>query len=753
MKKAFILFAALTAAQFSFAFEQDSIKLIKIQEVEVISSRATEKTPVAFSNMSKEEIERANFGQDIPFLLTLTPSVVATSEAGTGIGYTGLRIRGTDANRINITSNGIPMNDPESHGVFWVNIPDFASSLQDLQVQRGVGTSTNGAGAFGASINMKTENIPTESYGEFTGGYGSFNTSRATFKLGSGILKDHWAFDVRLSSITSDGFIDRASVDLKSYFAQGAYFNDDTMVKFITFSGKEQTYHAWDGVPDYILFPTDGSKPNRTYNSAGYMGTDANGNPMFYKNQTDNYQQTHYQLSLVQVLNPYFNFNASLHYTKGAGYYEEYKISRNLVEYGLTPFVLNETNIEKSDLVRQKHLDNDFQGIIFSLDYKKDKWNVSFGGGENYYKGNHFGYVIWTKEYANDADFFPEHEYYRSTGKKLDMNVYLKANYQLTSELSLFGDMQYRHIDYKIKGKNDKYDWSKGVMQALDIHKQFDFFNPKAGLFYEINKENSMYGSFAVAHREPNRNNYTDSDTDEMPRAEQLMNYELGYKFKNKTFAAGVNLYYMKYKDQLILNGRLNEIGEMLTSNVPDSYRTGIELLAGARINQYLEWNGNLTLSRNKIQNYTNFTSVFNEVEDEYETEQVADFFKSTNIPYSPNVIANSLFTFRHKSFNAGLQSSHVSKQYLDNTNSDNRSLNAYFVNNLRLGYDFKIKGLRQLSLNLLINNLFNEKYESNGWAWSEYYRNVDGTLDLYSGAGYYPQAGTNVMVNLNIAF
>ncbi|MCC8145287.1 MAG: TonB-dependent receptor [Bacteroidales bacterium] len=723
-----------------------------LQEVEVVSTRATAKTPVAYSNMNKEQLNEFNFGQDIPLLLTLTPSVIATSDAGTGIGYTGFRIRGTDANRINITSNGIPMNEAESHGVFWVNIPDFASSLQDLQIQRGVGTSTNGAGAFGASVNMKTENISMQPFGEFNGSYGSFNTAKATFKLGTGKISEHWAFDGRLSSIISDGFIDRASVDLKSYFAQGAYFNDNTLIKFITFGGKEKTYHAWDGVPDYILFPADGSKPDRTYNPSGYMGDDKKGNPLYYDNQTDNYNQTHYQLSLLQMLNPSLNLNVALHYTRGLGYYEEYKTERDLIQYGLKPVVLEDTTLTQSDLVRQKHLDNHFGGMIFSLDYKKDKWEVTLGGGGNYYDGKHFGYVTWIKNYINDEDFYPEHEFYRSTGKKFDMNIYLKGNYQLTDPLSLFVDVQYRHIDYKIKGKNDKWDWQIQEMQNLNIHENFNFFNPKAGLFYQLNPSNTLYGSFAVAQREPNRNNYTEATKDEFPKPERLMDYELGYKYNDRNFAAGVNLYFMQYKDQLVLNGKVNEIGEPLTSNVPDSYRMGIELIFGAKITPWLRWDGNVTLSRNKIKEYTEYVTVYAE-DGSVEEEQQADYYGTTDIAYSPDIIANSLFSFQYKSWNAGLQSSYIGKQHLDNTGKDDRTIAAYFVNNLRLGYDFKLKGLKQLSLNLLINNLFNEKYETNGWVWSCYNRNEDGSLSPYVEKSYFPQAGTNVMANIVVKF
>jgi len=741
----------------------DSLKNIRLQEVEVVSVRATNNTPVAFSGLNKETIRSVNFGEDIPFLLLLTPSVIATSDAGTGIGYTGFRIRGTDANRINVTTNGIPLNDSESHGVFWVNMPDFASSLEDIQVQRGVGTSTNGAGAFGASINMKTEAVPLRSYTEVNGGYGSFNTSKATLKVGSGIIDDHWAFDTRLSSIRSDGFIDRASVDLKSYFAQGAYFNDHTMIKFITFSGKEKTYHAWDGVPDYILFPSDTSeKGNRRYNPSGYMGDDPEGNPRYYPNQTDNYTQTHYQLAFLLVPNPVLKYNVSLHYTKGFGYYEEYKLQRTLKEYGLIPFELNGQTITESDLIRQKQMDNDFGGIVFSVDYDKNKRNFSLGGSANRYVGNHFGRVIWVKNYADDPAFDPSLEYYRSKGDKSDVNLYMRGNYPLTNNLNVYGDLQLRRIDYSIRGQNDVWDWLTDAMQNLNVHEVFVFFNPKAGLFYQLNPQNILYGSIAVAHREPDRNNYTDAGKNEIPRPERLTDYEAGYRFNNKTWAFSANLYYMVYKNQLVLNGKVNEIGEPLTSNVPDSYRTGIELTAGLRFMPALEWNGNLTLSRNKIKNYTEYVTVYDS-DGNPEPQQHADYYGTTNIAFSPDLIFNSLFTFKYRSFTAGFHSNYVGKQFLDNTGQTDenqlqsrkkeRSIDAYFVNNLRLSYDFPWGNGKQCSIQISLNNLFNEKYETNGWVWSCYYRQSDGSLEPYAEKSYFPQAGINLLTNISLRF
>ena len=738
MKKVFILFAALTAAQFSFAQEQDSIKSIRIQEVQVISNRATGKTPLSYSNIGKGEIDTQNFGQDIPFLIALTPSVVSTSDAGTGIGYTGFRIRGTDANRINITANGVPMNDAESQTVFWVNIPDFASSLQDLQIQRGVGTSTNGAGAFGASINMKTENTPVDPYGEMNVSYGSFNTSKISLKLGTGIIGNHFAFDARLSGINSDGYIDRASADLKSYFFQGIYYNERNMLKLIVFGGNEKTYHAWDGVPQ------DSLKTNRTYNPCGYMGNDATGKPMYYDNQTDNYVQTNHQLAFLHIFRPELKLNATLHYTKGDGYYEEYKTERKLTEYGLTPFTYNEELIKKSDLIRRKNLDNHFGGGVFSLDYNKGKWDASLGGGVNHYYGEHFGQIIWVKNYAGDANFCPEQEYYRNYGRKSDVNIYVRTNYAVSPQFNVFADIQYRYLKYIIKGQNDKWDDNAKNMQALDVNEHFNFLNPKFGLFYQLNSQNDLFASFAVGNREPNRKNYTNAEKEKMPTSERLLDYELGYKFKSTIFTAGVNLYYMKYKNQLILTGKVNEIGEALTTNVPDSYRTGIEFTAGVKPLSWLRWDGNLTLSTNKIKNYSEF------VTDAVTWTQTENKLGVTDIAYSPNLIANSIFSFSHGKWSAGFHSNYVGKQYLDNSSSNDRKIDAYFVNNLRLSYTFKLKNIQSINLGLLVNNIFDTQYESNGNIYDSSY-DVSGMR--VSDLRYFPQAGTNILANLNIRF
>lgn len=747
MKKVFVFIAGLMLSS-SIAFGQsDSLRLIDLQEVQILSTRASSQTPMTFSTVSKSDIQEQNVGLDIPFLMSLTPSVVATSDAGNGVGYTAIRIRGTDASRINVTANGVPINDSESHDVFWVNMPDFASSLQDVQIQRGVGTSTNGAASFGGSLNMKTENVSIQPYAELHGSYGSFNTSKLTVKAGSGLLNDHWAIDTRLSTIHSDGFIDRASADMSSYFVQGSYLGKHTVVKLLSFGGTEQTYHAWDGVPK------DKLESDRTYNPSGYMGDDAFGVPMYYDNQTDNYTQTHYHALLTHSFSPFLSLNAALHYTKGKGYYEEYEQECTFVEYGLTPFLFEGETVKKSDLVRQKRLDNDFGGGVFSLDYTKNKVSVSWGGGANYYTGDHFGQLQWVKNYAGDATFIPGQEYYRSVGEKTDANTYVKANYLLTNKLNLYGDLQYRYIHYKTYGSIDRWDWINSQMQVLDIDEHFNFFNPKAGLFYTFDVENVAYASVAIGHREPSRGNYKDAELTTKPTFERLLNYEAGYTHTQQSFLLGANVYYMDYENQLVLTGKVNEIGEAISTNIPDSYRAGIELVVGVRITPWLKWNGNVTLSQNRIKNYTEYVDVYDENWDW--SNQQANALGETPISFSPNIIANSVFSFAHKGWSAALQSTYVDKQYIDNSGSDERALDAYFVNNLRVGHSFKLKAMKELTVGFLVNNLFNEQYESNAWVYSKYKQPDagDAHLDRYADYGFFPQAGRNFMLNVVLAF
>lgn len=730
----------------SFAQVKDSLRLVKLQEVQVVATRAAAKTPFAFSNVSKEQIKKQNFGQDVPFLLTMTPSVVATSDAGAGVGYTGVRVRGTDASRINVTANGVPLNDAESHALYWVDVPDFASSVEDLQIQRGAGTSTNGAGAFGASINMKTESISSLPYAEMAGSYGSFNTHKETFKVGTGLLKNRWAFDARISNIGSDGYVDRASTNMKSFFAQAGYYGDNDILKFIAFGGKEKTYHAWNGISKSQL------ETNRRYNTCGEI-EDADGNVIgFYKNQNDNYIQYNYQALYTHIFSSQWNMNLTLHYTDGEGYYEEYKNGRTLKEYGLEPYTINGTLVKKSNLVRQKKMDNGFGGAVFSLNYASDRLQASLGAAANRYEGDNFGKVIWVKNYIGELD--PDHEYYRNNAGKTDANLYLKANYELYKGLNVYGDLQYRHIHYTIDGVNDKWDWTKSPegMQLLAINNNYNFVNPKTGLFWQINKKNSAYASFSVAQKEPTRNNFTDAKFNKTPKSEKLFDYETGYTYTDSRFMAGVNFYYMKYKDQLILTGETNDIGEPLADNVPDSYRMGMEFLLGAKITSWLRWDGNATLSENKIKNYTEYL-------DNYDADwnpmysQTAHYVGETTIAFSPSFIGNSMFTLNFKNWDVALQSSYVSKQYLLNSEQEDCKLDAYFVSNLRLGYTFSLPICKSVHVGLSVNNLFNETYENNGWGYSSYVVNSNGSKERYNDAGYFPQAGTNILAGITLKF
>ncbi|MCR4764833.1 MAG: TonB-dependent receptor, partial [Bacteroidaceae bacterium] len=571
---AFLMLAACLLPLHAQDAPKDSLKEVMLEDVEVMATRATKVTPVAFTNISRDDIQQRNFGQDIPYLLSMTPGAITTSDAGSGIGYTTIRVRGTDATRINVTANGIPMNDAESHSVFWVNIPDLASSVKDIQVQRGVGTSTNGAGAFGATINMQTGGLSTIPYVEVNGSAGSFGTHKETINVGTGLINNHWAFDARLSNISSDGYIDRASVSLQSYYLQGAWYGAKTNIKLITFAGKERTYHAWNyaSKEEMALY-------GRTYNSCGEY-YDENGQRKYYKDQNDNYVQKHWQLLFNHSFTDFLKLNVGLHYTKGDGYYQEYKMSRKLKEYGMQPFEFGGETVKKSDLVRKKMMDNWFAGGVFSLNYIKDGWNASVGGGFNRYDGDHFGRVIWVKQSGGDAD--SERNYYFNNATKNDANIYGKVSYTFANGLSPFIDLQYRNVVYKINGENDKMDGD--VHQRLAVDDHFNFFNPKGGLSWEINKNHRIYGSVSIAHKEPTRNNYTDGNPNTPPTAERLLDYELGYQYNGSWFTGGVNLYYMHYKDQLVLTGELNEIGEPMAVNMPKSYRMGAELMAGIKL-------------------------------------------------------------------------------------------------------------------------------------------------------------------------
>ena len=751
MKKTFLMAATMMASLVAAAQSAatDTVPAIALSEVEVLGTRASESTPVAFTNVTGKQLAAENHGLDIPFLLTMTPSVITTSDAGAGVGYTSMRVRGTDATRINITVNDIPLNDSESHSVFWVNTPDFASSLRDIQVQRGVGTSTNGSGAFGASVNMRTQGFSRDAFAEVSGSYGSFNTNKETLRVGSGLLGDHWSIEARLSHIGSDGYRDRASSELVSYFGQVGYFNDKTSLRFITFGGKEDTYHAWDGIS------RDDLKENRTYNPNGEIKHDGKVTG-FYKDQKDIYRQTHYQLIWNQTFTPQWKLNVALHYTDGYGYYQEYKNARTLKEYGLEPVVTPEGTSKKASLVRKKCLDSGFGGGVFSLQYSGERLAATLGGGINRYTNDHYGQVIWVENYTSPLAL--DHEYYRNDARKNDFNIYIKGNYVITGGLSAYADLQYRHIGYRMKGDNDKWDWTASPerLQVLDVDEPFDFFNPKAGLNWQMNEHNRFYASFAVAQKEPTRNNYNDGPLVKHPTSEKLYDWEAGYELRSGRLVAGLNGYYMKYKDQLVLNGKINEIGELMAENVPDSYRMGVELMAGYRFTDWLRWDVNATLSRNRIKDYVGYVS-------DYDADTWDDMWSQTEIhagdkaiAFSPSVTVGSMLALDYKGFTATLQSQYVSRQYLDNFERKDDSLDPYFVNNLDLGYTFTLPHVRSITVGATIYNLFDEKYETNGYSMtSALYPggSKDNKYTLYSDPRFYPMAGINALGHITLRF
>ncbi|WP_149205554.1 TonB-dependent receptor [Flavobacterium johnsoniae] len=692
----FILFSIFFTL-FSFGQEQDSTKVNQLDNVLVSAVRVTTKTPVTFSNMDKKEIKYRNLGQDIPVLMNYLPSVVTTSDAGGGIGYTGIRVRGSDATRVNVTINGIPYNDAESQGTFWVNMPDFASSVESLQLQRGVGTSTNGSSAFGASLNMLTDSYASKPTGEISSSYGSFNSNKNTVKFSTGLLNDHFELAGRLSTVKSDGYVDRASSDLKSYFLQGTYVGKTTLIKALVFGGTEKTYQSWNGIDAETL------NSNRTFNSAG-MYTDESGNTRFYDNETDNYKQNHYQLHWSESFSDKWSTNFALHYTKGQGYYDNYKEDADMADYGLQPV----GTVTTTDLVRQKWLDNDFYGTTFSVKYKEEKLDVILGGGWNKYEGDHFGKVIWAR-YASTSEL-GDH-YYDDYSVKTDGNVFAKANYQLTEKLSLYGDLQYRRVHYK----------ANSAETGL-VNDTFNFFNPKAGLNYEINQKNTLYFSYARANREPNRTDYEGGNV----KPEKLNDFELGWRFNSEKIQLNSNFYYMGYKDQLILTGRLDDVGAPIRANTEKSYRLGFEFDATISLSEKFIIRPNFTLSSNK--------NVDLAVEGQY--------YGTTKIAYSPEVIAGNIIVYKPiENLYVSLLQKYVGEQYMNNIELPEAKLADYFVNDLNISYEIKPKSIfKSITITGLVNNILDKKYVSNGAMW-----------DIYP--YYYPQAGINFLAGLTLKF
>jgi iron complex outermembrane receptor protein len=693
------------------------------EEVVVSAVRATQNTPATFSLVSGEALVRENPGKDLPYLIANEPSVTTTSDAGNGVGYTGIRIRGSDMTRINVTINGIPVNDPESHNVFWVDLPDLAGSINNLQIQRGVGSSTNGAGAFGASINIETDAVSHKSYGEISTVFGSFNTWKNTVKFGTGLLNDHWFIDGRASMISSDGYIDRAAASLKSFYLQTGYFNAKTLIKAVVFSGLENTCQAWYGVDAQTLDTA------RTFNWAGVLFNE-NGSLSFYDNQVDHYQQDYYQLHFSHQMSPRFMIHLAGHYTYGRGYYEEYMQDQSFTGYGMQDLYFGRDSsmtgdavtyfyhdtVNTTDLIRRRWLDNDFYGFTYSLQYNRDKTDITLGGAVNKYdNARHYGEVIWA-EFASQTG--NHHIYYDNSGWKADRNIYLKVIYRPVHRLSIYVDLQYRNIHYMVSGYEPD-------SQRLLIDETFHFMNPKAGITYTLPKIGTIYASYSIANREPIRDDYIGAAAGEKPEHETLYNLEAGIRRKSANSSFEGNIFLMNYRNQLVLTGEINEDGAFIRKNAGKSYRAGLELSGAFRVGSRLLFDGNLSLSRNKT-NYNRLNA-----------EGLMEFYENSDISFSPWLIGFMQVRFIPvNEMTMGLSGKYVSRQYLDNTQNQELSLNDYFLSDFNLGYKIHLLVIREIELILKVNNLLNHRYESNGYVY-------------YGQPWFYPQAGINFLAGI----
>ena len=719
--KNIIYFLSLLIAFNQYSQDQinDTIQGTKqnLDEVIVKSIRVKYSSPITHSNISKSELSSKNLGQDLPVLLSFLPSTVTTSDAGAGIGYTGIRIRGVSAQSTNITINGIPFNDPESHGTYWVNLPDFTSSVENLQVQRGVGTSTNGSGAFGASINILTDAISKNPFAEISNSVGSYNTLKHTVKFSTGQLNDSFELSGRLSKIDSDGYIDRAYSDLKSYFIQGAYIKGNTLIKALTFGGHEKTYQSWDGVSNDQLLE------NRRQN------------PLTYENEIDNYKQDHYQLHWNQKLNEKWSTNLGLNYTYGRGYFEQYREADSVDTYG--GIVDSDTDQNgnltgTTDLIRRRWLDNNFYVLNASTNYNSSNLNLMFNTSYSTYSGDHFGEVIWARNFSKSSSI--RDRYYDGNGKKTDFSLFAKGSLILNNAFEFYADFQLRNVNYKTTG------YTSDLVNML-LDESYSFFNPKFGLSYKLSPQSMVYGSYSRANREPSR---SDFESNENIKPEQLNDFEIGWRFRKDGLSLNINTYYMLYNEQLVLTGELDDVGSPIRTNSGSSYRMGIEAEARIKLSEFFLMNTNVTLSSNKNkQTLSKFDG------------KIVDFGK-TNISFSPDFIASNTIVFSPKdNLDISFLSKYVGKQYMGNIDADNSILDSYFVNDLNLNYKINPnKTFKEIIISGLINNILDKEYVSNGYyytyddTWS-----VPGQTKTMDGAGYYPQATRNFLIGITLKF
>ena len=726
MKSILKLLFFFLLSTFSFAQEkqQDSTKVEQLEEVLVKAVRVEADAPIAHSNVTKEELEKRNLGQDIPILLNFLPSVVTTSDAGAGVGYTGIRVRGVSAQSTNITINGIPYNDAESLGTFWVDLPDFSSSVESLQLQRGVGTSTNGSGAFGASINILTDAISEKANAEISNSFGSYNTRKHTVKFSTGKLNNHIEIAGRLSQIKSDGYIDRATSNLKSYFLQGSYIDDNTLIKALTLGGYEITYQAWNGIDAETL------ENDRTFNPSGIY-TDEEGNVQFHDNEIDNYKQDHYQLHWNERIDNNWSTNLGLNYTYGRGFFEQYKEDEDFADYDFEDITIGSETISMTDLIRRRWLDNNFYVVNANANYKKNELDLIFGGSFSAYDGKHFGEVIWA-QFASNSQI--RDRYYEGNSKKKDVSTFAKATYKLNDKISLYGDLQLRFVDYKTSGTNSN-------REVFVIDEAYNFFNPKAGITYTLNARNNLYFSYARANREPSRSDFK-NNIDIKP--EQLNDFEFGWRHQDSKLILNANAYYMLYNEQLVLTGNINDTGTPIRANNGESYRLGLELEAIIKISDKFTIQPNITFSSNKNKEAT--------ISKDGELVNLG----KTNISFSPEFIATNALVFQpNEDLQFSFLSKYVGEQFMGNTDSEVSKLESYFVNDFNITYEIKTNSIfKSIILSGLVNNIFGSTYVSNGYyftyddTWS-----VPGETTTIEGAGYYPQATTNFLVGVTLKF
>ncbi len=718
-----------------------------LEDVQVSTTRLSDYSTSAILVRKINPLERKNFGQDIPVLLEATPSLVTTSDAGAGVGYTGLRIRGVDATRINVTINGIPVNDPESHAVYWVNMPDLASSIENIQIQRGVGSSTNGAASFGATLNIKTQDVSEKPFGSIDQSVGSFGTYKTTIKAGTGIINKHFSLETRMSSIQSNGYLDRASSDLKSYFLSAAYIGKKSIVKTIIFSGKEITYQAWNGTPESRV--NGDTAAMNTYADRNGLSSEERENLLnsgrtynyySYKNEVDNYQQDNYQLHFTHTFNDKLILNLAGHYTYGRGYYEQYRKGENLVDYGLNPVMIESDTVQQTDLIRRLWLDNDFVGAVYGVTYKPTAHlDFVLGGSANTYFGRHFGEIIWA-QYASNSEIYQR--YYTNDSRKSELSSYVKAVYK-RERFDVYTDLQFRHVDYTFVGKELVNGTPADVTQAV----QFNFFNPKVGGSFKINSNQMLFLNGGISHREPVRADFVASTAENRPTFETLQDVEFGHQISTSKLSLTTNVYFMNYQNQLLLTGEINDVGAYIHSNVAKSYRLGVEVYGSYRFDKKLKLTGGVTLSQNKIAQFNEYLDTYLDTLPYY-TQQVLTH-TNTNMSFSPNITGNIGFEWVPiENFNIAWMTKLVGRQFLDNTGNINRSIDPFNFSNIQFNYSIFDKFCKEIQFGLMVNNVFNQMYSNNGYTFS-YANGGQTTTENF----YYPQAGRNFMARVLLKF